>query len=161
MHSSEIEVALYQPEIPQNTGNIVRLCANAGAALHLIGPLGFVWDDRRLQRAGLDYHSLTHVTRHTDWDAFQQTSKHGRLIAYSTRGRRRFSDFRHEPGDVLLFGPETRGLPDGILSGCHATLTIPMVPASRSINLSNSVAIGVYEAWRQLGFDGEVTNQIR
>ncbi len=152
MSSSGIEVALYQPEIPQNTGNIVRLCANAGAALHLVGPLGFVWDDRRLQRAGLDYHRLTHVTRHADWTAFLEAISHRRLIAYSSRVRERFTDFRHEPDDVLLFGPETRGLPDAVMDLCHARVTIPMAPESRSINLSNAVAIGVYEAWRQLGF---------
>ncbi len=150
--TSQLHVALYQPEIPQNTGNIIRLCANSGASLHLIEPLGYVWDDRRLKRAGLDYHSLTHVSRHPSWEIFCQAMAGRRLLGYSTRGAARHVDFQHAPQDVLLFGPETRGLPQPVLELCHATLTLPMTRDARSMNLSNAVAVGVYEAWRQLGF---------
>ncbi len=156
MQSSQLHVALYQPEIPQNTGNIIRLCANAGASLHLIEPLGFAWDDRRLKRAGLDYHQLARVTRYPDWQAFNQALNPGsgtrRLLAWSTRGTQCHADFSYRQDDVLLFGPETRGLPDAIMTKSHCTLRLPMTADARSMNLSNAVAVGVYEAWRQLDF---------
>jgi tRNA (cytidine/uridine-2'-O-)-methyltransferase len=149
-----LHLALYQPEIPENTGNIIRLCANTGARLHLIQPLGFVWDDRRLRRAGLDYHQLTHVHRHRDYSSFTDAMRGRRLLAASTRGQQRYCDTRFADEDVLLMGPETRGLPQDLLATLPADqqLRIPMRDCSRSLNLANASAILVYEAWRQLGF---------
>ncbi len=149
-------VVLYQPEIPPNTGNIIRLCANAGAALHLIHPLGFELSEARVKRAGLDYHEMTTVREHADLDAFMQVAAPRRLFALSTRGRRRYTDVRYEAGDAFLFGPETRGLPQSLLDGMPAeqVLCLPMRPDNRSINLSNAVAVLVFEAWRQNGFAG-------
>ncbi|MGB5177387.1 MAG: tRNA (uridine(34)/cytosine(34)/5-carboxymethylaminomethyluridine(34)-2'-O)-methyltransferase TrmL [Gammaproteobacteria bacterium] len=149
-------VVLYQPEIPPNTGNIIRLCANTGSALHLIHPLGFELDDRKLRRAGLDYREWATVHEHESLHAFIETSKPPRLWAVSTRGARCYSEPRYEAGDAFLFGPETRGLPDEVLRtiGRTATLRVPMIASSRSLNLSNTVAILVYEAWRQQGFRG-------
>lgn len=156
MQTSRLHVALYQPEIPQNTGNIIRLCANAGASLHLIEPLGFAWDDRRLKRAGLDYHQLARVTRYPDWQVFTQTllprSGSQRLLAWSTRGTQCHAEVSFCEEDILLFGPETRGLPESVMTQSHGTLRLPMTADARSMNLSNAVAVGVYEAWRQLGF---------
>lgn len=151
-----IQIALYQPEIPPNTGNIIRLAANSGARLHLIGPLGFKLDDTRLRRAGLDYHEFAAVHQHTDWTAFQAGISPARLFAFSTRGQRPHTGPHYQNNDCLLFGPETRGLPEELLAelGSDHTLRIPMVPGSRSLNLSNAAAIAVYEAWRQLGFNG-------
>jgi tRNA (cytidine/uridine-2'-O-)-methyltransferase len=149
-----IEVALFQPEIPQNTGNIIRLCANAGSGLHLIHPLGFVWDDRRLRRAGLDYHQLAIVTQHQDQDGFFQDTANRRLWALTTRGGQRHDLAQFQDGDLLVFGPETRGLPDSVLQRIprERQLRIPMAPGSRSLNLSNACAIVLYEALRQLEF---------
>jgi tRNA (cytidine/uridine-2'-O-)-methyltransferase len=151
-------VVLYQPEIPPNTGNVIRLCANAGAALHLIRPLGFELDDARLRRAGLDYREYAQVRVHDALETFVSEAKPGRLLACSTYGTTRHDDVRYEEGDALIFGPETRGLPKALLTSLPATqrLRIPMVPDSRSLNLSNAVAIVLYEAWRQHGFRGGV-----
>lgn len=151
-----LHIALYQPEIPPNTGNIMRLAANTGARLHLIGPLGFHLDEARLRRAGLDYADWKHLQQHVGWNAFQQWQGTRRMWAFSTRGQRAFHQARYENGDVLLFGPESRGLPGEVLTaaGQAQTLRIPMLPGSRSMNLSNSVAVGLFEAWRQTGFNG-------
>lgn len=151
-----LHVVLYQPEIPPNTGNVIRLCANTGFHLHLIRPLGFEMDDKRLRRAGLDYREWQSVAVHEHWQAFIDTVQPARLFALSTRGRTRHSDIRYAAGDALVFGPETRGLPDTLLDtiGRVQTLRLPMQPRSRSMNLSNAVAVMVYEAWRQLDFAG-------
>jgi tRNA (cytidine/uridine-2'-O-)-methyltransferase len=149
-------VVLYQPEIPPNTGNVIRLCANAGAQLHLIRPLGFELDDARLRRAGLDYHEYAQVKVHDSLDSFIAVEKPARLLACSTRGGTSYSDMRYQAGDALLFGPETRGLPKEFLETLPPAqrLRIPMLPDNRSLNLSNAVAIILYEAWRQHGFAG-------
>lgn len=149
-------VVLYQPEIPPNTGNVIRLCANTGASLHLIRPLGFELDDRRLRRAGLDYHEYARVQAHDTLDNFIAAVKPARLLACSTRGQTAYGDARYQPGDALLFGPETRGLPPEILHAIpgEQRLRIPMQPNNRSLNLSNAVAIILYEAWRQHGYAG-------
>ena len=149
-----MHIILYQPEIPPNTGNIIRLCANTGANLHLVGPLGFQLDNQRVKRAGLDYAELARVQQYVNWEAFRVQHPGMRIWAFSTRGQRRYdqADFHHEDG--LLFGPETRGLPAEVLKdlGQAQCLRLPMADASRSLNLSNTVAVGLYEAWRQLGF---------
>jgi tRNA (cytidine/uridine-2'-O-)-methyltransferase len=147
---------LYEPEIPPNTGNIIRLCANTGCQLHLIKPLGFVMDDKRLRRAGLDYHEWATLKQHENFDSFCNAVKPRRIFALSTKGKRNYADADFHEGDALLFGPETRGLPDGILDGMESghILRIPMCEGSRSLNLSNSAAILIYEAWRQQGFAG-------
>lgn len=151
-----LQVALYEPEIPPNTGNVIRLCANTGAVLHLIRPLGFELDDRRLRRAGLDYHEWAPVRVHDDLAGCLAATAPGKVFAFTTRAGRGSFDAAFEPGDLLLFGPETRGLPDAVLESLPADqrLRIPMVPGSRSINLSNAVAVALYEAWRQTGFTG-------
>jgi len=147
-------VILYQPEIPPNTGNIIRLCANTGTQLHLIEPLGFEMDDKRLRRAGLDYHEFAQVKHHPDLDSCLDTIKPTRVLACTTKGGTSYHEISFEAGDALLFGPETRGLPTGVLDGLPAEqkLRIPMCADSRSLNLSNAVAIVLYEAWRQCGF---------
>ena len=147
-------VVLFEPEIPPNTGNVIRLCANSGAALHLVQPLGFRLDDKSLQRSGLDYHDLADVKVHPNLDACLGELPDARVFAVETGGRRRYSDVEYRPGDVFLFGPETRGLPQPVLAqvGLDHAVSIPMRPGSRSINLSNSVALVVYEAWRQQRF---------
>ena len=149
-------VVLYQPEIPPNTGNIIRLCANTGSALHLIHPLGFELDDRRLRRAGLDYRELATVQEHASLQDFTGTVRPARLWGVSTRGTRHYTEPQFAVGDAFLFGPETRGLPDDVLQtlGQAAVLRVPMILGSRSLNLSNTVSILVYEAWRQQGFAG-------
>ncbi|SFF51366.1 tRNA (cytidine/uridine-2'-O-)-methyltransferase [Fontimonas thermophila] len=149
-------VALYQPEIPPNTGNIIRLCANTGAQLHLIHPLGFQLTDKALRRAGLDYHDLAMVHEHASLERLRAALPQARWLAFSTRGVLRYDRVAYCAGDVLLFGPETRGLPDAVLETLPASqrLYLPMRAASRSLNLANAVAIAVYEAWRQMGFDG-------
>ena len=149
-------IVLFEPEIPPNTGNIIRLCANTGCQLHLVEPLGFVLDDKRLRRAGLDYDEWASVRVHRDWETCQGELAGARQFAFSTRGVTPYGEVRFQAGDALLFGPETRGLPDSILGELppSARLRIPMLPHSRSLNLSNSVAVVVYEAWRQLGFPG-------
>lgn len=149
-----LHVVLYQPEIPPNTGNVIRLCANTGAALHLIEPLGFTLDDSRLRRAGLDYHEYATLRTHTSLDAFLAAVQPPRLFAFSTRGTVRYDRVAYRAGDAVLFGPETRGLPDEVWTHIPDThrLRLPMRPGNRSLNLSNSVAVTVYEAWRQHDF---------
>jgi tRNA (cytidine/uridine-2'-O-)-methyltransferase len=151
-----LNIVLYQPEIPPNTGNIIRLCANTGCKLHLIEPLGFTLDDKRLRRAGLDYHEWASVKQYHNWPTFLEQQLPDRLFACSTKGRRSYSDVSYSKGDYLVFGPETRGLPSDVLASLPAEqiLRLPMLPDSRSLNLSNSVAIFVFEAWRQLDFAG-------
>jgi tRNA (cytidine/uridine-2'-O-)-methyltransferase len=145
---------LYQPEIPPNTGNVIRLCANTGGRLHLIEPLGFRMEDRELRRAGLDYHEWVEVRTWPDLATFLAAVAPPRLLAFSTRAPTRYTDVQYRPGDALLFGPETRGLPDELLESLppEQRLRLPMRPGVRSLNLSNAVAVAVYEAWRQLGF---------
>jgi tRNA (cytidine/uridine-2'-O-)-methyltransferase len=149
-------VVLYQPEIPPNTGNIIRLCANTGSTLHLVHPLGFRLDDRRLRRAGLDYHEYARVQEYPTFAAYLAQACPPRLWGFSTRAARCYAGAGYQPGDAFLFGPETRGLPAELLAGLAAqqVLRLPMLPASRSMNLSNSVAVVLYEAWRQQGFAG-------
>ncbi|MCG6866306.1 MAG: tRNA (uridine(34)/cytosine(34)/5-carboxymethylaminomethyluridine(34)-2'-O)-methyltransferase TrmL [Thiogranum sp.] len=153
-----LHVVLYQPEIPPNTGNVIRLCANTGSRLHLIEPLGFDLDDRKLRRAGLDYHEWASVSVHASLQAFSVAVEPSRLWAVSTRGTCCYSEVRYQPGDALLFGPETRGLPPELLQqlGSKQIVRLPMVLERRSLNLSNAVAVLVYEAWRQQGFPGGV-----
>jgi tRNA (cytidine/uridine-2'-O-)-methyltransferase len=147
-------VILYQPEIPPNTGNIIRLCANTGASLHLVKPLGFSLDDKQLVRAGLDYHEFTTLTVYENWAECIERFKHRRLFTVSTKGIQRYDMIKYATGDAFVFGPETRGLPTEILEsvGEQQQIRLPMMPESRSLNLSNTVAVVVYEAWRQAGF---------
>ena len=149
-----IHVVLYEPEIPPNTGNIIRLCANTGTSLHLIRPLGFELDDKRLQRAGLDYHEWAAIRVHDSLEECIKTVNPGTLYAVSTRGQRLYTEVAYASGTALLFGPETRGLPASVLAGLPVdhVLRIPMRSGSRSLNLSNAVAVVVYEIWRQFGF---------
>ncbi|GHB14468.1 tRNA (cytidine(34)-2'-O)-methyltransferase [Shewanella indica] len=151
-------IALYEPEIAPNTGNIIRLCANNGCELHLIEPLGFDLEEKKLRRAGLDYGDLTRLNRYPDFPRFLAAMAGKRILACTTKGSRPHSELEYRQGDVLLFGPETRGLPQEILQSIAAEhrLRIPMVPTSRSLNLSNAVAIISYEAWRQQGFSGAI-----
>lgn len=147
-------IILYQPEIPPNTGNIIRLSANTGCKLHLVHPLGFVWDDRRLARAGLDYHEFADIEHHQNWQACLDSLKDSRIFALTSRGTTTFSKPIFKAGDAFLFGSETRGLPDQVINTFDQTnkLVIPQRGNSRTLNLSNSVAVMVYEAWRQLGY---------
>jgi tRNA (cytidine/uridine-2'-O-)-methyltransferase len=151
-----LDVVLYQPEIPPNTGNVIRLCANTGCRLHLIEPLGFRMDDRELRRAGLDYHEYASVIAHPSWAACRQALTGRRLFALSTRGTTRYDQVEYRPGDAFVFGPETRGLPAEMLTEFpeERRLRLPMRPGQRSLNLSNTVAVVVFEAWRRLQFDG-------
>lgn len=151
-----LHIILFEPEIPPNTGNIIRLCANTGTQLHLVGPLGFQLDNTRLKRAGLDYAEMTRVREYLNWEAFRSEHAEMRIWAFSTRAQKHYDQAEFQTGDGLLFGPETRGLPDSLLAetGAEYCLRLPMANASRSLNLSNTVAIGLYEAWRQLGFEG-------
>lgn len=150
------DVILFEPEIPPNTGNIIRLCANTGSRLHLVHPLGFDLDHAKLRRAGLDYHEFAEVAEYKDLDTFIGQVKPGRLFAFSTRCATRYDQVSYRPGDALLFGPETRGLPQKIIDRLPQSqcLRVPMREGQRSLNLSNTVALVVYEAWRQLGFEG-------
>ena len=156
MMPAMFHVILYQPEIPPNTGNVIRLCANAGATLHLVRPLGFTLDEPRLRRAGLDYHELTTVSEHADLAACLAALGQPRLFALTTRATRSVYAARFAAGDALLFGPETRGLPQSLLDSLpnESLLKLPMRAGNRSLNLSNAAAVTVYEAWRQLGFAG-------
>lgn len=151
-----LHIVLFEPEIPPNTGNIIRLCANTGAQLHLVHPLGFAWQDARLRRAGLDYHEWASVRHYETFEALLEQAAFTRLLAFSTRGARAYHDIAYRVGDALLFGPETRGLPASMLGRLppEHVLRIPMRPQQRSLNLSNAVAVVLYEAWRQLGFAG-------
>lgn len=151
-----LHVVLSEPEIPANTGNIIRLCANTGAQLHLIEPLGFSLDDKRLRRAGLDYHEWTTVKTYRSFQAFVCGAEFSRLFAVSVKGRRNYHEVTYREGDALVLGPETRGLPDNVLRHAlvEAILRVPMRRNSRSLNLSNAAAVVLYEAWRQLDFRG-------
>ncbi|MFS1701522.1 tRNA (uridine(34)/cytosine(34)/5-carboxymethylaminomethyluridine(34)-2'-O)-methyltransferase TrmL [Alteromonas sp. AMM-1] len=150
-----LDIVLYQPEIPPNTGNIIRLCANTGYALHLIEPLGFDWDDKRVRRAGLDYHEFADVKRYANFDTYLAQRNPKRVFACTTKGKAFHSDVQYQAGDALLFGPETRGLPDDIIESLPPAqrVRIPMLPNSRSMNLSNAVSVFVYESWRQFGYE--------
>jgi len=149
------DVVLVHPEIPPNAGNVIRLCANVGARLHLVEPLGFSMDDRQLKRAGLDYHEMVNVRVHRDWAACASVLG-ARRFAFTTRAARRHVDVAFAPGDAFVFGPEAAGLDVRVLADFPeaAQLRIPMIPGNRSLNLSNAVAVAVYEAWRQNGFAG-------
>ncbi|HEF8928570.1 TPA: tRNA (uridine(34)/cytosine(34)/5-carboxymethylaminomethyluridine(34)-2'-O)-methyltransferase TrmL [Klebsiella pneumoniae] len=153
-----LNIVLFEPEIPPNTGNIIRLCANTGFSLHIIEPMGFTWDDKCLRRAGLDYHEFTAVQRYADYAAFVASAQPQRLFALTTKGTPAHSAVSYQDGDFLMFGPETRGLPASILDALppEQKIRIPMMPDSRSMNLSNAVSVVVYEAWRQLGYPGAV-----
>lgn len=153
------DVILFEPEIPPNTGNIIRLCANTGARLHLIHPLGFRLEDRQLRRAGLDYHEWARVRDYPSLADCLAALRPARLLAFTTRGARPYDTVAYREGDALLFGPETRGLPEQVLAAIppDQRLRIPMRTTARSLNLSNAVAIAVYEAWRQQGFPGTET----
>ncbi len=148
-------VILFEPEIPPNTGNIIRLCANVGCSLHLIEPLGFVFDNKHLRRAGMDYTELANVQRYPNLQACLDTLQPARLFAFTTKGSRSYADVQYQDGDAFIFGPETRGLPDEVRNTIphEQRLRLPMREGSRSLNLSNTVAVAVYEAWRQLDFN--------
>jgi len=150
------QIVLYQPEIPPNTGNVIRLAANTGCVLHLVQPLGFDVSDASLRRAGLDYAEFVEMRVHADWSACLAALGGARCFAFSTKGTTRFDAVAYQPGDALIFGPETRGLPAEMLAALppEQRLRLPMMPANRSLNLSNTVAVAVYEAWRQKGFSG-------
>lgn len=156
-----INIVLFEPEIPPNTGNIIRLCANTGFSLHIIEPLGFTWDDKRLRRAGLDYHEFTAVKKHANYEAFLTAEQPARLFALTTKGTPAHSAVSWQTGDYLMFGPESRGLPATILDSLppQQKIRIPMVENSRSMNLSNSVAVVVFEAWRQLDYAGALLRE--
>ena len=151
-----LEVVLYRPEIPPNTGNVIRLAANTGTRLHLVEPLGFSLEDRQLRRAGLDYHEMANVQVHSDWPACRAALAGRRCFAVSTRGEVNYAQPRYAAGDAFVFGPETSGLPQDLLEefAAERRLRLPMRPGNRSLNLSNAVAVVVFEAWRQLGFSG-------
>jgi tRNA (cytidine/uridine-2'-O-)-methyltransferase len=151
-----LHIVLYEPEIPPNTGNVIRLAANTGAQLHLVEPLGFTLEDSQLKRAGLDYHEYASVKVHPNWDACARMLAGKRMFALSTRNSRVYSEVAFRDEDVFIFGPETRGLPARLLAALpvEQRLRIPMRPDNRSLNLSNAVAVVVLEAWRQLGFAG-------
>jgi tRNA (cytidine/uridine-2'-O-)-methyltransferase len=151
-------IVLVHPEIPPNTGNVIRLAANTGSRLHLVEPLGFTMDDRQLKRAGLDYHDLSHIEVHKDWPSCKAALAGRRLFALTTRGTRRYAEIEFRFGDALVFGAETNGLPSELLAEFPATarLRLPMLAGNRSLNLSNAVAVVVFEAWRQVGFLGSV-----
>jgi tRNA (cytidine/uridine-2'-O-)-methyltransferase len=151
-NASMLHIALFQPEIPPNTGNVIRLCANTGAQLHLIHPLGFTWDDKRLRRAGMDYAEFAEVQHHQSWEEFKTAMGERRIIAFTTKAQGYHSDFVYQDEDALLFGQESAGLPQHVHEAVDARVILPMHPDSRSLNLSNTVAIGLYEAWRQLGY---------
>lgn len=149
-------IILYEPEIPPNTGNVMRLCANAGCTLHLVHPLGFEIDDKRMRRAGLDYLDWQNVQQHANYNDLLNTCNFNRIYACSTKGQTSYAKPVYQEGDAFIFGPETRGLPDSVLNtfAKDQILRVPMLPESRSLNLSNTVAIFIYEAWRQLDFSG-------
>jgi tRNA (cytidine/uridine-2'-O-)-methyltransferase len=151
-----LHVILYSPEIPPNTGNVIRLCANAGARLHLVHPLGFAWDDARVKRAGLDYHELANISHHGDWSACRTALGARRILAVDNPGATRYDRVAYRDEDALLFGQETKGIPPTVFAEFDAAhrIELPMLPNNRSLNLSNAVAVVVYEAWRQLGFAG-------
>jgi tRNA (cytidine/uridine-2'-O-)-methyltransferase len=151
-------IVLFEPEIPPNTGNIIRLCANTGANLHLVKPLGFTLEDKQLKRAGLDYHEYASLQVHENWAACKAALAGRRMFALTTKGSISHADIAFEKDDVFVFGPETRGLPEEIRAefSPEHRVRLPMLPNSRSLNLSNSAAVLLYEAWRQIGFEGGV-----
>ncbi len=151
-----VDVVLVNPEIPPNTGNVIRLCANTGTPLHLVEPLGFSLDDRHVRRAGLDYHEMANVTVHPGWAACKAGFGERRLLAFTSRGTLRLDEVAFRRDDVLVFGAETAGLPEEMLEefGREGCVRLPMVGGNRSLNLSNAVAVAVYEAWRQAGYPG-------
>ncbi len=154
----DCRLVYYQPCIPPNTGNAIRIAANTGAQLHLIEPLGFTMTDQQVRRAGLDYHEMAHVTVHPDLDAAWDVLQPKRVFAFTAHATRFYTDVEYRPGDVLLFGPEPTGLPDEVLDDPHVTeqLRIPMLPDRRSMNLANATSVALYEAWRQQGFAGAI-----
>ncbi|MGX2948216.1 tRNA (uridine(34)/cytosine(34)/5-carboxymethylaminomethyluridine(34)-2'-O)-methyltransferase TrmL [Frederiksenia canicola] len=156
-----LDIVLFEPEIPQNSGNIIRLCANCGFRLHMIEPFGFTWDDKKLRRSGLDYHEFVDIKKYKNVDEFLAKAKPKRLFALTTKGEPNHSDVQYELGDFLMFGPESRGIPKPILDSLPMSqkIRIPMVAGSRSMNLSNSVAVVVYEAWRQFGYQNAVPRE--
>lgn len=156
-----LDIVLFEPEIPQNSGNIIRLCANCGFRLHMIEPLGFTWDDKKLRRSGLDYHEFVDIKKYKNFEEFLAIAQPKRLFALTTKGEPNHSDVRYELGDFLMFGPESRGIPKAILDSLPMSqkIRIPMCADSRSMNLSNSVAVVVYEAWRQFGYQNAVPRQ--
>ncbi len=158
MTAKHFHIVLHQPEIPQNTGSIIRLCANTGAYLHLIRPMGFMMDDARLRRAGLDYHEYANVAEWETLAAYRHAHPDRRLVAVETSGCRFHSDFEFLAGDTLLFGSETTGLPQEVLDDVQAdcVLRLPMLPDRRSLNLANAVSVVVYEAWGQVGYGGAI-----
>ena len=151
-----LDVVLYEPEIPPNAGNVMRLCANVGCRLHMVRPLGFSLTDKQLERAGMDYRAGVDFTLHDDWAHCRSALSGQRKFAITTRGSTRYDQVSYKPGDVLVFGPETRGLPPEVLAEFPpaSRLRLPMQGGTRSLNLSNAVAVATYEAWRQLGFAG-------
>ena len=156
-----LDIVLYQPEIPPNTGNIIRLCANTGFKLHLIEPIGFDLDDKKLRRAGLDYLEFQSLKVHSNWQSYLDAAAPNNVYALSTKGKKCFSKVQYQTGDSLLFGPETRGLPEDMRNqlGDEKVIRLPMQPGSRSLNLSNAVSIVTYEAWRQLDFAGSADSR--
>lgn len=157
-----LDIVLYEPEIPQNSGNIIRLCANCGFRLHLIEPFGFAWDDKKLRRSGLDYHEFAEIKKYPSFEVFMQQAQPNRLFALTTKGFANHAQVHYQLGDFLMFGPESRGIPRPILDSLpqEQKIRLPMVANSRSMNLSNAVAVTVYEAWRQLGFESAVNPNI-
>jgi tRNA (cytidine/uridine-2'-O-)-methyltransferase len=151
-----IDIVLVEPRIPPNTGNVIRLAANTGAKLHLVKPLGFSLDDKQMKRAGLDYHEYATLRVHDSWSSLKGELPGRRMFAFTTSARRLYTDVRYAADDVLVFGPEPSALPESVLSdfGEDAKLRLPMRPGNRSLNLSNAVAVAVFEAWRQLSFEG-------
>ncbi len=149
-----IKIVLFEPEIPPNTGNIIRLAANTGSQLHLIKPFGFDLENKKMRRAGLDYHEYAGIFTYESWKSFRKTYEDHRVFGISTKGSRSYNSIEYKEDDFVVFGPETRGLPDSIRVelGRENVLRIPMLPGSRSMNLANAAAVIVYEAWRQLGF---------
>lgn len=149
-------LVFFEPEIPSNSGNATRLCSNTGCTLHLIEPLGFSLGDKQLKRAGLDYHEYSEIRTYRHWQDFLEKCAPTRIFAFSTKGERDYSSVNYQAGDYLLFGPETRGLPDAVrlAPAITAVLRIPMLPHNRSLNLANAAAVVVYEAWKQSGFEG-------
>ena len=150
------EIVLFEPEIPPNTGNVMRLAANTGCRLHLVRPLGFSLADKQLERAGMDYRAAIEYTLHDDWESCREALASHRMYALTTKGTQRHDQLRFQPGDVFIFGSESRGLPAQVLAQAQAKLRVPMRPASRSLNLANAVAIVIYEAWKQLDFSGAI-----
>ena len=150
-----LNIVLYEPEIPVNAGNIIRLCANTGCSLHMIKPLGFDLDDKGLRRAGLDYRDLVDVTVYSNFEEYLSLKKHNNIFITSTLGKNLYSDIQYNKGDAIVFGPESTGLPEELFNNFNeSSIRLPMVPANRSLNISNTVAVVIYEAWRQMEFVG-------